>query len=74
MIKWITIPDDTKKRAYVQIAEETGMSAVAVEKDARPFDQIIEELYLLKERINALPWGLTRDYPLRSQNSRPFNI
>ncbi len=49
MTKWISIADDTKIRAYVQIAEETGMSAFAVEKDARPFDQIIEELYLLKK-------------------------
>jgi len=40
------------------------------EKDATPFEQIIEELYALKERINALPWGLARDYPIRSQNSQ----
>jgi hypothetical protein len=33
MIKWLTIPDDTKRRAYVQIAEDRGMSAFAVEKD-----------------------------------------
>jgi predicted nucleotidyltransferase component of viral defense system len=33
MIKWLTIPDDTKRRAYVQIAEDKGMSAFAVEKD-----------------------------------------
>ena len=33
MIKWFIIPDTTKKNAYEQIAEETGMSAFAVEKD-----------------------------------------
>jgi len=33
MIKWIAIPDETKKNAYQQIAEATGMSAFAVEKD-----------------------------------------
>ncbi len=33
MTTWISIADDTKIRAYVQIAEETGMSAFAVEKD-----------------------------------------
>jgi predicted nucleotidyltransferase component of viral defense system len=30
---WLNIPDSTKKNAYVQIAEQTGMSAFAVEKD-----------------------------------------
>jgi hypothetical protein len=33
MIKWLNIPDSTKKNAYIQIAEQTGMSAFAVEKD-----------------------------------------
>ncbi len=33
MIKWLTIPDETKRNAYEQIAEKTGMSAFAVEKD-----------------------------------------
>lgn len=33
MVKWIAIPDETKKNAYQQIAEATGMSAFAVEKD-----------------------------------------
>jgi predicted nucleotidyltransferase component of viral defense system len=33
MIKWLNIPDSTKRNAYVQIAEQTGMSAFAVEKD-----------------------------------------
>lgn len=33
MIKWLSIPDSTKKNAYVQIAEDTGMSAFVVEKD-----------------------------------------
>lgn len=33
MIKWLNIPDSTKKNAYEQIAEQTGMSAFAVEKD-----------------------------------------
>lgn len=33
MIKWITTPNQTKKNAYDQIAEATGMSAFAVEKD-----------------------------------------
>lgn len=33
MIKWLNIPDSTKKNAYEQIAERTGMSAFAVEKD-----------------------------------------
>jgi hypothetical protein len=33
MIKWLNIPDNTKRNAYIQIAEKTGMSAFAVEKD-----------------------------------------
>lgn len=33
MIKWLNIPESTKRNAYVQIAEDTGMSAFAVEKD-----------------------------------------
>ena len=33
MIKWLNIPDNTKRNAYIQIAEQTGMSAFAVEKD-----------------------------------------
>lgn len=30
MIKWIAIPAETKKNAYEQVAEVTGMSAFAV--------------------------------------------
>lgn len=33
MVKWLAIPDATKKNAYEQIAEKSGMSAFAVEKD-----------------------------------------
>lgn len=33
MNKWLEIPDGTKRNAYIQIAEKTGMSAFAVEKD-----------------------------------------
>ena len=33
MNKWLAIPDETKKNTYLQIAEKTGMSAFAVEKD-----------------------------------------
>lgn len=33
MIKWLTIPDETKRNAYEQIALKTGMSPFAVEKD-----------------------------------------
>ncbi len=55
-------------------ADYNNMTEMIYEEDATPFEQIIEELNLLKERINALPWGLTRDYPVRSQNLRPFNI
>ena len=33
MTKWLNTPDNTKKNAYIQIAEQTGMSAFAVEKD-----------------------------------------
>lgn len=33
MIKWLTIPEETQKNAYEQIAEKTGMSPFAVEKD-----------------------------------------
>lgn len=33
MIKWLTIPDETKRNAYQQVAEAKGMSAFAVEKD-----------------------------------------
>jgi hypothetical protein len=33
MVKWLNIPNRTKSNAYLEIAEETGMSAFAVEKD-----------------------------------------
>lgn len=33
MIKWLAIPNETKRNAYIQIAEQTGMSPFAVEKD-----------------------------------------
>jgi len=33
MNKWLAIADDTKRNAYIQIAEKSGMSAFAVEKD-----------------------------------------
>ncbi|MFE3847251.1 nucleotidyl transferase AbiEii/AbiGii toxin family protein [Flavobacterium sp. LB3P45] len=33
MDKWFAIPDSTKRNAYIQIAERTGMAAFAVEKD-----------------------------------------
>lgn len=33
MNKWLVLPDVTKKNAYTQIAEKTGMSPFAVEKD-----------------------------------------
>ena len=33
MVKWLAISDTTKKNAYEQIAEKSGMSAFAVEKD-----------------------------------------
>jgi len=33
MIKWLTIPESTKRNAYNQIAEKTGMSAFGAEKD-----------------------------------------
>lgn len=33
MNRWLAVPDLTKRNAYIQIAEKTGMSAFAVEKD-----------------------------------------
>ncbi len=33
MIEWLKVPDETKRRAYTQVAEKTGMSAYVVEKD-----------------------------------------
>jgi len=33
MIKWLSIPDETKRRAYYQIAVAKNMSGLAVEKD-----------------------------------------
>lgn len=33
MVKWLAISDTTKKNTYEQIAEKSGMSAFAVEKD-----------------------------------------
>jgi len=33
MIKWLNVPDETKRSAYIQVAENTGMSAFAAEKD-----------------------------------------
>ena len=33
MNKWLAIPEQTRRNAYIQIAEKTGMNAFAVEKD-----------------------------------------
>jgi predicted nucleotidyltransferase component of viral defense system len=33
MNKWFIIPESTKSKTYIQIAEETGMASFAVEKD-----------------------------------------
>ncbi len=33
MNQWLTIPEQTRRNAYIQIAEKTGMNAFAVEKD-----------------------------------------
>ncbi len=33
MINWLKIPINTKQNAYIEIAEQTGMSAFVVEKD-----------------------------------------
>jgi hypothetical protein len=33
MKKWLAIPEQTRRNAYIQIAEMTGMNAFAVEKD-----------------------------------------
>ena len=33
MIKWLNVPDSTKRNAYIQIAEQKGMADFAVEKD-----------------------------------------
>ncbi|MEL7599461.1 MAG: nucleotidyl transferase AbiEii/AbiGii toxin family protein [Proteiniphilum sp.] len=33
MNKWLAVADETKRNAYIQIAEKLGMSAFAVEKD-----------------------------------------
>jgi predicted nucleotidyltransferase component of viral defense system len=33
MIEWLKVPDETKRRAYTHIAEKTGMSPFAAEKD-----------------------------------------
>ena len=33
MIEWLQVPDETRRRAYTQIGENTGMSAYTVEKD-----------------------------------------
>lgn len=33
MNRWLAIPNETKKNAYVQIGERRGMAAFAVEKD-----------------------------------------
>jgi hypothetical protein len=32
MDKWLAIPEQTRRNAYIQIAEKTGMNAFAVEK------------------------------------------
>jgi|SRR5690554_2010440 predicted nucleotidyltransferase component of viral defense system len=33
MNKWLAIADETKRNAYIQVAEKSGMSAFTVEKD-----------------------------------------
>jgi len=41
------------------------MTEMIYENDAPPFERLIHELALLKERINALPWELIREYPMK---------
>jgi predicted nucleotidyltransferase component of viral defense system len=33
MINWLNLPESTKRNSFIQIAEQTGLSAFAVEKD-----------------------------------------
>lgn len=33
MIEWLEVPDETKRRAYIQVGENTGVSAYVAEKD-----------------------------------------
>ncbi len=33
MIKWLNVPNETKRNAYIQVAENNRMSAYVAEKD-----------------------------------------
>jgi len=49
MVNWLIVPDSTKKNAYEQISEATGMSAFAVEKDW----WVVQALRCIFEMVDA---------------------
>ena len=76
MIKWLNIPDSTKRNAYVQIAEETGMSAFAVEKDwwvSRTLE-IIFEMEIAKHLVFKGGTSLSKAWKLIHRFSEDIDL
>lgn len=76
MIKWLDLPDATKQNAYVQIAEQTGMSAFAVEKDwwvSRTL-QIIFQMPIAKHLIFKGGTSLSKAWKLINRFSEDIDL
>lgn len=76
MIKWLTIPDTTKRNAYIQIAEQMGMSAFAVEKDwwvSRTLD-IIFQMPIAKHLVFKGGTSLSKAWKLINRFSEDIDL
>ena len=76
MIKWFNIPDSTKRNAYEQIAEQTGVSAFAVEKDwwvSRTL-QIIFQMPIAKHLVFKGGTSLSKAWKLINRFSEDIDL
>jgi hypothetical protein len=76
MIKWLNIPESTKRNAYKQIAEDTGMSAFAVEKDwwvSRTL-QIIFQMPIAKHLVFKGGTSLSKAWKLINRFSEDIDL
>jgi predicted nucleotidyltransferase component of viral defense system len=76
MNKWLAIPDETKRNAYIQIAEKTGMSAFAVEKDWWVVQSlsIIFEMEIAEHLVFKGGTSLSKAWKLSTGNSLDLRV
>ncbi|MBU1369895.1 MAG: nucleotidyl transferase AbiEii/AbiGii toxin family protein [Bacteroidetes bacterium] len=76
MIKWLKIPDNTKKNAYEQLSELTGMTPFAVEKDwwvSRTLE-IIFQMDIAKHLVFKGGTSLSKAWKLISRFSEDVDL